>query len=527
MSSVDQQERSIATLRPAETAVKRNRALGTWRAVSALDDLVRWSQRTPGAVAIIAREADGHVVRLTYQEYANYLERFAGALHELGVGHGDVVAVQLPNRWQVSVLLLACAKIGAIIAPIMPSVRTRELERVLNRVDAKVFLTVDSWDSRFFEQTAWETTHAGVLKAKSADPDRVALVLFTSGTSGEPKATLHTLNTLYAIHSAVLDAEELDEHTTFFTPHASTHSAGINIAILMPLLAGGTSVLMDAWNPDAAVGFLAEAEVNYLLGAPIFLTGLMDALARQSVDLPLIRTVTSTATAIPANLITRVPEVFGVSLRSIWSMTEGASVFVRPGDPADWAGYSIGRPGPGTEIDLRADQPVSDERPAKLFIRGAAVCLATLGRDSGELNVLAEHDHGWFDTGDLAVPDERGGIRLMGRATDRIGGVFMIPANDVESALLGHPAVREVTLVGYPDGQGGELACAVVVCHSAMPTLDDLRTYLLDLGMTDWYLPSRLELVSELPRNASGKVRKELLRRQLSGVAESTAGGLG
>jgi cyclohexanecarboxylate-CoA ligase len=109
----------------------------------------------------------------------------------------------------------------------------------------------------------------------------------------------------------------------------------------------------------------------------------------------------------------------------------------------------------------------------------------------------------------------------MGRASDRIGGALMIPVQDVESELLENPRVADVALVGYPDGQGGELACAVVTPATTPPvTLDELRTYLLDQGMTDWYLPSRLEHVTELPRNNTGKVRKELLRRWLQGEAE-------
>jgi len=151
------------------------------------------------------------------------------------------------------------------------------------------------------------------------------------------------------------------------------------------------------------------------------------------------------------------------------------------------------------------------------------VCLATVGRDTGKVVVIAEQGDGWYDTGDLAVPDGCGGVKLMGRAADRIGGVFMIPVNDVESALLGHPGVADVALVGYPTDDGGELACAVIVPATSPPvTLDELCEYLGDQGMTRWYLPSRLALVETLPRNTNGKVCKELLRRWLRGEAALT-----
>jgi len=112
---------------------------------------------------------------------------------------------------------------------------------------------------------------------------------------------------------------------------------------------------------------------------------------------------------------------------------------------------------------------------------------------------------------------------VIGRASDRIGGLFMIPVRDVEDQLLDHPGVADVALVGYPDGNGGELACAVIVsAGSPAITLHELRTYLLDQGMTDWYIPSELAHVPSLPRNNNGKVRKELLRRWLQGEAELT-----
>jgi cyclohexanecarboxylate-CoA ligase len=155
-----------------------------------------------------------------------------------------------------------------------------------------------------------------------------------------------------------------------------------------------------------------------------------------------------------------------------------------------------------------------------VFVRGGTVCLATVGRDSGAMTLTAAHDKGWYDTGDLAVPDGRGGIRLMGRVSDRIGGVFMIPARDVESELLKNPHVRDVALVGYRNDDGGEAPCAVLVPAATPPiTLAELRQYLTDQGMTEWYLPTRLEYVESLPRNGSGKVRKELLRRWLVGHA--------
>ena len=164
---------------------------------------------------------------------------------------------------------------------------------------------------------------------------------------------------------------------------------------------------------------------------------------------------------------------------------------------------------------MAAEAPVNEENPGRLMIRGASVCLGTVGRDSRTLQVLAEHDDGWYDTGDLTVPDGRGGYRLVGRASDRIGGAFMIPVADVEDALRAHPDIIDVAVVGYRDNLEG---CAVLVSTGPI-TLDDVRSYLSGLGMTEWYWPTRVERVEALPRNQMGKVERARLRTWLASEA--------
>jgi len=210
--------------------------------------------------------------------------------------------------------------------------------------------------------------------------------------------------------------------------------------------------------------------------------------------------------------------VLGLPLLNQWGMTEGGLLLTSPEDPPDWAAVSAGRPVPGTEAELRPvalDAPASETNPGRLAIRGASLCLGTMGRDSGTLRLLADEDDGWYDTGDLAFPDGRGGYRLVGRAADRVGGAFMIPVADVENALLAHPAISDAAVVGHKDNLEG---CAVLV--STVPlTLDDIRSYLSGLGMTEWYWPTRAERIGELPRNHMGKVDKARLRARLTTLA--------
>ncbi len=544
----------ITTLRPSAATVEQYRKEEAWRADTILDDLARWCAETPDAPALLASEAGRGVVRLSYAQYAEYVDRFAGALHALGVRSGQVVAMQLPNRWQIGPLVLACARLGAVAAPIMCAFRPRELERMLRRLDAVVCVTIDRWDN--FEHAAAlaemaprlpalrhrvvlgertndgnngdlgsageldfgayfeRTEHSALPDPSVVDPDRVSLVLFTSGTSGEPKAVLHTLNTSYAWYAPLADADSIGPDSRVYSPNAAAHIVGLTLGLLMPLHRGACAVMTDLWEPDALIPFLAEAQVSWMVIVPITLSTLIDAMERTALRLPTVRVIRAGGTVVPRPLFRRVTETFGIPLDVGWGMTEGANIFTRSGEHPDLAGRTVGRCAPGHEIDVRADHPISDDQPGRLFVRSPSLCLATWGRDDGRLTVLAEHDDGWYDTGDLVAPDGHGGIRLHGRAEDRIGDI-MIPVGDVESALLNHPDVRDVALVAYPGGHGSELACAVVVAGEGTPTLEGLRDWLGGLGMSEWCRPSRLELLPVLPRNETGKVRKNLLRERL------------
>ncbi len=372
----------------------------------------------------------------------------------------------------------------------------------------------------FFDETPWEDRHPVALDDAIEDPDRVAMILFTSGTSGEPKGALHTQNTLYASASSVIQVDDFGRADVRFTPHALMHTVGQDAA-RSALIAGASVVLLDAWSGRRGLQVLADSATTGLVAAPSFVYDMLAVTDGKPTQLPALRTVRCVGTTIPKPLVAAVPDTFGVLLQSGWGSTEiGTGTVTRRDDPPNWAAYSDGRPIRGMELDLRSGADITVERPGRVFARGSAVCIATVGRDAGVVKITAEQDDGWFDTGDLAVPDRRGGIRLMGRVGDRIGGVFMVPAHDVESELLRSPRIKDVALVGYPGEQGGELVCAVLVAATTPPiSLDELRQYLTDEGMTEWYLPTRLEYVEALPRNGNGKVSKELLRRWLVGQA--------
>lgn len=532
--------RSWIDVRPSAGLARGYGERDFWRDLTPAADLQRWARETPDAVAITAHRAGSGVQRMTYREYSGQVDRVTGILGGLGVGPGDVVMVQLPSWWQLNAVVLACARLGAVVAPVLTTIRGRELELMMARLEPVAYVTTQAWEG--YEHSAVLASIADRLPSLKhriivggrvargeidldrrieeadgafpgagypvGDPDRVSVVLFTSGTTGVPKAVLHSFNTFYASYRSMALGNGLSSGDVLYNPHSLGQIVGQLFANMLPLYLGAQAVISDTWDPDEAARLVERYGVTFVIGAPTWIEAI--AGSARGRELPSLRRVIATSTTIHSSLVGAVRDGLGVTLQALWGMTETGPACMTSADqdPPDWAARSVGRPFECVEIDLRSAGEVSAENPARLFVRGPNTCLATISRDGGGPSVLAENDHGWFDTGDLAIPDGRGGLRLAGRAVDRIGAGAMIPAADVEDALREHPDIEDAALVGY--GPGNELACAVVVSRKRL-MLEEVRAYLDSIGMTDWYQPSRLEVVGELPRNVTGKVDKHRL----------------
>jgi cyclohexanecarboxylate-CoA ligase len=537
----------VLSLHASDALVEKYRASDAWRIGTVVEDIAQWAARDPERSAIVAHRVDSGMETFSYGEFSGWVDRFAGALAELGVAEGDVVAMQLPNWWQAPALSVACWRLGAVVAPIMTTLRAREVERMLARLEARVFITVDRWEGhkhaamaaefatrlpalrhrvvlgqgvkadevdfvQFFQQIEHRVPPVGKI-----DPDRVATVWFTSGTSGEPKAVLHTHNTVWALARSAF-GHFIRARTRAFTPQSAMHAV-FGVLSVGTLSQGATVVMLDRWDPRTAVDVLDQAQVAEMFVVPSYLEELLAELRDRPHNPVELCSIVAGGTLITPTLVAETAKVLGLQLWATWAMTEAGALHTDASDPPEWAGYSVGRPTPDTEIELRpvkSGVQVSEDNPGRLFIRGPGVCLATIGRDTGAIVRLAERDNGWYDTGDLATPDGRGGYRLAGRAADRIGGAFMIPVADVEEALRAHPDIVDVAIVGYRDATEG---CAVLVTRRPL-SLRDVHDYLRGCDMTEWYWPTRMERVQELPRNLMGKVEKARLRAWLAGEAE-------
>jgi cyclohexanecarboxylate-CoA ligase len=489
----------------------------------------------------------GSTREIGYGELAALTEAFAAKLVSLGVQPGEVVAVQLPNWWELLPLGLACARIGAIFCPLMSIYRRRELEFILRLTDARICVTLAEWNgvklgevvmdlapdlpnlehvfiaggagpagtASFEQDYVAAPVPPGVLAGRvESGPDDPFLMLFTSGTTGESKGVLHSQNTLYASSSAYAEALKLDSTSVTFVCHAATHYSGFVTGILIPLMLGATATIMETWNAQQFVQLAPAWDVTLFYGAPNFLLELLAAKRAADADLSSLRQVVTGSAPIPPSVVQQVRAGLGVNVVALWGMTEnGAVTITRPDDPPDWAEHSDGSPLGGMEIKIDTSAvPGSSDGSGAMLVRGPSQCLGYYKREA--LYAESVDADGWFDTGDLARDDGRGGVRLTGRVKDIVMfHSFNIPVGELENALLRHPQVRDVAVIGVPS-EADEITCAVIVPEGEPPTLDSLRSHLAGLGFSEWFWPHQVEYLDTLPRTITGKVRKVDLRQQ-------------
>lgn len=530
---------------------------GWWRDQSILHNLVSAAAVCPERPAIIAyREQTGRAVTMRYGELLRYVRRFTGGLIALGIRRGDAVAYQLPDWWETTALTLACMWVGAVAVPVQTSIGPRELELILTGARARLCVTPQTWQGaelaadleriaprlprlRYrvvygdrpgngaidFADHFLNTPHEDLIRRPPALPsgsamDEPRLLMFTSGTTGQRKAVLHTENSIYAGIGGYAEPVERGwgSHEVFCTPHPITGLAGTLYSVWASLLSHGTGVYQDVWDADRQLDLIASAGVTQLFAAPLFLAQMVDAQRRRPRHLPTLRLLKAGATPVPGKLVHDLADEFAVPIRACWAMTEvGLGMRIREDEPDRWAAHSDGRPLPALATDLRPVPGVAGLY--RLWVNGPSLGSAVWQPDStgdGQVRALWDGDGGWFDTGDLVREDGHGGLRFVGRANRRIGGMFMIPVEEVENELQQHPAVREVAVIGHALSDGDEQPCVVVASRGHCPSLTDLRDFLTWRGMTKWYLPTKLIQVGTLPRDACGKVDYDRLQALLA-----------
>jgi cyclohexanecarboxylate-CoA ligase len=541
----------------------RYRQEGWWRdRRTYLDDFDDVVAAAPDKVAIVGHRhgTRGRPTVLSYRQLDRSVDRFAGALLSLGVEPGQVVSVQLPNDWTFAALSLACGRIGAVINPLVPIFRERELRFILGRTESPVVIVpgefrgfdhaamldgvlgdlpagtrgfavgrtaatgrVESFDELFLDRRWEDDLDRDGLRSRRVGPDDLAELQFTSGTTGEPKGVMHTPNTIYAGTRAFSDTIGLGADDSIIMPSTLAHQTGFLVGIILPLTTGMKVLYQDVWDPAQFCRLVEEEQITFSAGATAFLSDLVATCQTSGRRLSSMRSYVCAGAPIPSPLVEATRAWVADELVAVWGMTEnGAVTLTRPGDPTDLVASSDGVPVPWMELRIvDADgSEVAVGDVGRLLVRGASQTTGYFKRDDlyqEQLHPAEDGGSAWFDTGDLARRRDDGGIRIAGRTKDLvIRGGENVPVVEVEALLFGHPKVAEVAVIGCPDDRLGERACAVVVPDGEAPSLEELTALLGDAGMAKQFWPERLEIVDALPRTPSGKVQKFQLRERFA-----------
>jgi len=521
---------------------------GLWRDRLPIDYLDEARRKAPGRTAFVGwNSALAQETRLTYAELGDRIDAIAAGLLELGVGKGDVVAFQLPNWWEFTALFFACNRIGAVANPLMPIFRQRELRFMLGFAEAKVAIVPARWrgfdhitmlqeirsdlphlrhvfavggtgegsfERALLDRPALPDAARQRLAGLRPGPNEVVELIYTSGTSGEPKAVMHTANTVLAPAGCFIDDIGLTERDVVFMGSPYAHQTGFLYGMLMPVMLGTTTVALDAWSAADAVGLIEREGVTWSMGSTPFLSDMVnlpkEPRARASRTL---RTWVCAGAPIPRVLVQRAKAEMNLDVLSCWGMTENAGLTItRKSDPQEKVFETDGRALPGNEVRVVDDhkRPLPPDTVGNLQARGITHCVGYLKKP--QLNSVDAD--GWFDTGDLARMDGEGYIRIVGRTKDVIiRGGENIPVAEVENLIYRHPRVAECAVVAMPDERLGERACVFVTPKAEAPLiLSELTRFLGEQGMAKTYWPERLELLADMPRTPSGKIQKFKLR---------------
>ncbi len=526
------------------------KAQGLWRDETINLYFRRALEQCPDKPAIVSYRADREApIRLSYRELGERVERIARGLIALGVGRGDVVTWQLPNCWEFIALALACARIGAAANPVMPIFRQHELNFMLNFGESKVFIVPKVFRNHDYEEMA-RGMLAGLphlrqlvvidgegedsfdklllrddtppLSGPELGPDDVMLLMYTSGTTGEPKGVMHTANTLFSNLHAYTKVMGIGGDDIVLGASPMAHLTGFGYLAMLPVILNSTTVLLDVWDPKRALRIVRDEGVTFSMASATFVADMCLAVENGEPTSDKFTLFVCAGAPIPPVVVERAHKLMGLTVCSAWGMTENGAVTVtEPARALEKSGCSDGRPLPGVEVKVvGADgETLRTGESGELLMRGASLFAGYLKRP--QLNAVDAD--GWFDTGDIAYIDDEGYIRISGRSKDVvIRGGENVPVVEIENLLYKHPAISLVAVVGYPDRRFGERVCAFVALKPGCSfTFEDMTAYLTEQQVTKTYFPERLEVLEQMPQTPSGKLQKFKLREMARQLGES------
>ena len=532
-----------------ETIIAR-RASGAWADLTLDDHLQRHVAERGDKLVMV-----DHKWRLTFRELDHLAHRIACGLYQYGLRPGDVISIQLPNWAEWLMMHCAASKIGAVTNSIGAMYRFAEVSYILGYAETKLLLIPDRY--RNFDYTdmvaelwpklprlenvfvagdevpkgmrpfdgllskTWEDEVAKTtIDAQRPDPNMVATLMFTSGTTAEPKGVMHTHNTFGTGTKQLCESYGLADDDVIFMASPIGHSTALIAGARLPVQFGLTTVWQEHWDPAEAVELIHREKCTYTLSATPFLHGLLNAPNANRETLASLKTFACGGAPIPREMIRQADEEYGLFVSALYGSSEALiNSVVQPYAPPERRYGTDGQIIPDVEarlIDLETGMPAVAGGEGELFVRTPAQHAGYFKDPDLTAQVLPED--GWYNTGDICTLDDDGYISVIGRNKDMIiRGGANISAREIEELLFLHPKIDNVACVAMPDPVLSERVCAFVICPAGKTLeFDEMVGFLKAKRVNNWKLPERLEIRDEFPMTPSGKIQKYLLRKEIA-----------
>ncbi|KQW11767.1 AMP-binding protein [Streptomyces sp. Root369] len=463
-----------------------------------------------------AAVSDGHR-SLTNTQLLNRVRMAARQLQDLGIGPGDVVALQLTNRVEFVVLLFAAWRLGATVTPVNPSMTDVEVGRQLKDSGARLLVVEDGTAVMAHEVAvlAIGELYEGAAEPDQApllDPATLALLIYTSGTTGTPKGVMLDHANIDAMVEMGRLALEVGPADRCLLILPLFHVNGIVVSVLLPLLVGASVVIAGRFDPRTFFDLIEQERPTFFSAVPT-IYGMLAALPDDiRPDTSSLRFGVCGAAPASAELLTRFEARYGFPLVEGYGLSEGTcGSTVNPVAGPRRAG-TVGLPFPGQEIRI-VDTDGTETAPGtngEVVVRGPNVMRGYLGRPDETARVIVD---GWLHTGDVGRLDAEGYLTLVGRSKDMIirGGENIYP-KEIEDVLAGDPAVLEAAVIGVPDEKWGEVVVAYVQPRPGSTVDPSALKALCARSLTGYKRPTAFFVVEAIAKNAVGKIDKASLR---------------
>jgi cyclohexanecarboxylate-CoA ligase len=507
------------TYRQAE-ATRYLRPNGAWD-VPTLDRLLASPRQATGPAVV-----DGSV-RLDAAALERLVAGLSGGLRSLGVCRGDAVAWQLPNWWEAIVLFRACWRCGAVAAPIHHQVGPAEVERMVETLQPAASFAGPGMPLAEFEGTIGIRTPADGWDALLVGPpvtvgagrgSDVAVVLFTSGSTGHPKPVLHTNRGLAYKALSMMRAHGLSGTDVALMPSPLAHVSGLLNAVLVPGAATMNVVLMEKWDAELGVRLAGEHAVSFMIGPPTLFLGMMDV-AGMAAQVGTLRVVSCGGMGVTPEFVDAARHGLGATVKRTYGSTEAPTVTTctttdEPDRGRDTDGHSVG------DAVIRVVDPVNGRKVppgqrGEVLLRGPELFVG-YGDESQTREAVRR---GWFATGDLGTLDADGWLTIVGRCKDVIiRAGENIASAEVERLLELHPGVRQAVVVGCPDDRMGERVAAFVVGDGRLD-VQACQQWFSDQGVARFKTPELVVNVDEIPLLGMGKPDRTALQARAAELA--------